>query len=441
MHFSSLRKIIFVALCTLVTLTSLGQENQIKGYIIQLSGDTLNGFIDYRNWDKNPSVLSFKVNQNDVYQKYTPTDIAGYGVDNEIYKSAAVETEISSDNESSLTNDSEVNITKVTVFLQELLRGEKGLYYFVNQVGKNQFYIYHDGLYELLVYKRYNTNKSVESKTVMQYNILKNRRYIGQLMNYMQDCNDPKLTSYINNSSYTSTDLKAIFKKYLACKGTDIKFTKKGKKLNIELGVMTGLSMTSLDFAETGISGAPSSGNNNLYYYTDFNPEPYIGFTPGIIVNIVWPYGGKKWSLYNEATYSTYKSSQIIPKPGYGKYYDINHDMSTIRLNNLLRYTYPFKNFSIFLNAGVANTLKSYYRGRSYLRDANTHEVIDYAGGLGDVTSDLAMLYGIGGSYNRFSLEYRLEAYSKKTVVPYLNKSLYVNHLLLSYKISLGGSK
>lgn len=228
MHFSSLRKIIIVAFCTLVTLTSLGKENQVKGYIIQLSGDTLNGFIDYGNWDKNPSLLSFKVKENDVYQKFTPTDIAGYGVNNEIYKSATIETEISSDKESSLTKDSEVSIIKVTVFLQELLKGEKGLYYFFNQVGKNQFYIYHNGMYELLVYKRYYTAPT-DKKTVMQYEIKKNRRYIGQLLNYMQDCNDVALKSYISNSTYTLNELKTIFKKYYACKGIDNKYKGKGK--------------------------------------------------------------------------------------------------------------------------------------------------------------------------------------------------------------------
>src|ERR1700750_2801584 len=39
---------------------SLAQSNYKPGYIVTLKGDTLRGFIDYREWDKNPDAISFK---------------------------------------------------------------------------------------------------------------------------------------------------------------------------------------------------------------------------------------------------------------------------------------------------------------------------------------------------------------------------------------------
>jgi len=36
------------------------QSNYKPGYVVTLPDDTIHGFIDYKEWDKNPEKISFK---------------------------------------------------------------------------------------------------------------------------------------------------------------------------------------------------------------------------------------------------------------------------------------------------------------------------------------------------------------------------------------------
>ena len=41
---------------------AFSQENYIPGYVIKNNNDTVFGFVDYRNWSKNPVMVKFKKN-------------------------------------------------------------------------------------------------------------------------------------------------------------------------------------------------------------------------------------------------------------------------------------------------------------------------------------------------------------------------------------------
>lgn len=416
-----MKKLLIAFSCIIVSLLSKGQVNEIPGFIIQHDGDTLNGYIDYRNWDKNPSALAFKVNKTDSYQIFSTNDISGYGVENEVYKSATVDTEVSPDGLMPLTDDPEILTIKVSVFLQELIRGEKGLYYFVNQIGKNQFYIYHDGIFELLLHKRY--YKNINNK----YVVAEINQFNGQLLNYMNDC--PEISRIINKADYLSSDLKNIFIKYHACKGINIDFNRNNKKLQVDIGILAGVYNTNLTFVD------------NLSFYKEFRPETFFGFTPGIFVDIIWPYARRKWSLHNELTYSKYKSSGTVVSLGYGTRYDIIFDQGNLRLNNLIRYSHPINDFNIFLNAGIANTLVSKVKDGAYKVDVETNEVLESINAFRNLTGNFAFLVGAGASYKNFSLEFRIERFRNKAAKTYIEKRLHTNHVFLNYRLNTKNTK
>ncbi|MGZ3767162.1 MAG: hypothetical protein ACXVA2_21040, partial [Mucilaginibacter sp.] len=49
----------------LLPLISVAQSNYKPGYVVTLKGDTIHGFIDYREWDKNPVQVVFKTKLNE----------------------------------------------------------------------------------------------------------------------------------------------------------------------------------------------------------------------------------------------------------------------------------------------------------------------------------------------------------------------------------------
>jgi hypothetical protein len=72
------------------------QENFTKGFIISVKGDTIKGFIDYRNWEKNPDKITFKNLNSETKKTINPIDVQGFGVNNDFYESAIVKLELSS---------------------------------------------------------------------------------------------------------------------------------------------------------------------------------------------------------------------------------------------------------------------------------------------------------------------------------------------------------
>jgi hypothetical protein len=53
-----------------VTIAGHSQKNLQPGYIINNSNDTVSGFIDYREWYKNPVSILFTQSKDEVTQKF-----------------------------------------------------------------------------------------------------------------------------------------------------------------------------------------------------------------------------------------------------------------------------------------------------------------------------------------------------------------------------------
>jgi len=71
-----------VLLCVVLLPTlSYAQSNYKAGYVVDLKGDTLKGFIDYREWQSNPNSINFKTSIADAKpHQYTPADITFFSI-------------------------------------------------------------------------------------------------------------------------------------------------------------------------------------------------------------------------------------------------------------------------------------------------------------------------------------------------------------------------
>lgn len=56
------------------------QSKFSPGYIVNMKGDTLKGFVDQKEWGENPNKISFKQNLQANTERYTPADIKAFGV-------------------------------------------------------------------------------------------------------------------------------------------------------------------------------------------------------------------------------------------------------------------------------------------------------------------------------------------------------------------------
>jgi hypothetical protein len=79
---------IFFALFIFAPLFSSAQANFKSGYMITLQGDTISGFINYKDWNVNPKEIAFKKDSiGGESQLYTTADLSAFAINGyEYYK-------------------------------------------------------------------------------------------------------------------------------------------------------------------------------------------------------------------------------------------------------------------------------------------------------------------------------------------------------------------
>jgi hypothetical protein len=411
--------ILFVVSAISIT-PCFSQENFLPGYLVRNNGDTVSGFIDYRNWERNPDIISFREKSPATTIQYTPGRIKGFGVLDEIYESATIETEMSPDNTTSLLFKPELKIQTDSTFLQVMIRGEKSLYFYMNRLGKEQFYIKQGSTYELLIYKRYFKDQDGENV------IAENRRYIGQLQLYLNDC--PSVKTKLENMDYRKKSMENLFLAYIKCTGSKIQFQKKTEKLRTEIGILAGLSLTTLKFTSE--------------YYTllvDAGYPQSVNFTGGIFFDVVLPRNMSKWSLCNELTFSTYKVTshydEILNSNQFTKI-ESTFGYSYIKMNNMLRFKYPIGDWFIYLNGGISNGYAIAEKNYMKLDTKNfSPEKIEEGKALEETRKfEFGLLLGLGTKYKRFSFEIRREWGNGMSIYTSLKSSTGRYHFLLGFR-------
>lgn len=402
----------------LISQKSFCQENYLDGQVVTLNGDSLQGFIDYRNWEKNPSSINFKTKLSGTSTVYSSNDIKSFQVKNEVYIGATVKIEVSPYQLHQLDENPKFSYETITCFLQTIICGEKGLYFYKTQNGKEYFYIKEDSGYSLLGQKKY--IKMQRGKRI----VFENKRYVGQLALYLNDC--PKIKNRINTLEYTKISLRKLFKNYYSLSQKNIEFEHKKEKLIAEAGVIAGLSISSLN-----LGGASS----NYIEKANFNSsiDPAIGF----FVDVTLPRNQGRISIYNELLLTTYKFKGVydIDNSFYSTY-ETELGVTSLKLNMMARYKYPIGKAFLFGNAGVGSgfTISETNKMVKNLKSLS-FENTNSGKALSDTRKhEMGILLGLGGMYKRSSFEVRYETSNGMSDFTSLSSKVNRVYFMLGYK-------
>ena len=399
---------------------AFAQKNYIPGYVIKNNSDTLFGFVDYRNWEANPKQIKFKPNIVDNPISFTPTDITEFKVEGDKYVSGIINTEVSPIQIADLNNNPQINLKVDTTFLQTIISGNKSLFYYRKSDGREYFYIKQDTGFDLLIYKRY--LKQDEGKRV----ITENKRYLGQLTLYLNDCET--IYSKLENTNYKKNSLIKLFQYYYKCSSSNISFQKEIDMVHTEIGIMAGISVTSLEFRSYAFPYLVEAGYN-----------PSLNFSSGMFFDLILPRNQGKWSINNEILFSTYKVM--------GSYEDYknenNYSVTTteigysyLNINNLVRFKYPAGHLFLFLNGGISNGFSisetnykkkesKFYTSDRVVEDLAINNPRKYEQGF---------ILGTGAKYGKLSLEIRYEKGNGMSQYADLRSSTKSYFFLLGYR-------
>jgi len=167
----------------LTPLFSSAQSNYRPGYVVTLKGDTLNGFINYKDWDKNPKIIAFKPSLQADKTEYSGKDITAFTLTGyEKYKRFNVLISQDDVDHSKMVQWLDTTRKLDTVFLRMITTGKNlTLYaykdkikprYFISEKGATpvelEYHIYIDTVYSTVTHVK-NTYKIQLQKLTATY--------------------------------------------------------------------------------------------------------------------------------------------------------------------------------------------------------------------------------------------------------------------------------
>jgi hypothetical protein len=390
-----LKRIILILVFASIIQSGFSQQNYLPGYIVPLKGDTLKGFIDYRNWEGTPDKVAFKKELSADKVIFRALDIKGFSVVDEWYESAIIQTDISSGEIEKLSFDSRPELITDTTFLQSIVKGKKSLFFYRNMMGKDQFYIKNDSSYELLIYKKY--KKEIDDRIAVN----ENKKFRGQLSFYMSDY--PKIQARLSSINYAKDDLEKLFDEYYKATQSEFEFHKKKDRTNVEAGLLTGLSLTSLKFS-----------GDAYFYFVKKDFKQSLNVPIGLFADVILRRNRRKWSIYNELIFTSYKAASTFTDYESANNYTIYNTMlkfSWLKMNNMIRFKFPINKAFIFFNAGVSNGY--IISETNHVRRVNTfYSTVRPSEGKALYTThkyEPGYNFGMGTRFRNYSIEFRFE--------------------------------
>ena len=182
------------------------QSNYRPGYVVQNNGDTLKGFINYREWDRCPEVIDFKSNSSDQkVSQFTPTTSKGFQISGlDAYLTYKGPISMNETDFHKLPDHLDTTKKQAAVFLKQLVTGRYVTLYYHNDATKIRFFISDGNNIPIeLMYYSYNTDEG----RINHLDI-----YKGQL-NLLVSKFHPessKLNRRVENTSYELSQLESL---------------------------------------------------------------------------------------------------------------------------------------------------------------------------------------------------------------------------------------
>ncbi len=327
---------ISLLLCTL----AFSQNKFQKGYFIDNAGNSTECLIRNIGWKNNPTSFDYKLSEDGTAQKGIIANVKEFSVD-DAYKFIRFDVQI--DKSLSLTNRlgtvREPEWEKETLFLKVLVDGKATLYQY-EDVNLIKYFVStenHAGAVQLL-YKEYKENTRIHE----------NNMYRQQLYNIMKDVMPQHRFEKVN---YNKHDLVRIFVDYNEATGEKTEnLAEKQNKGALHLKITPGIAMASLNT------------KNLINSRSDYDFDKQVSFRIGMELEYILPFNNKKWSLFIDPHFQTYKNDGVngthtweadyksINIPIGARHYMYLNQESKLFINGAVVFAFDLSSSSIKLN-------------------------------------------------------------------------------------------
>jgi hypothetical protein len=232
--------IFLLGICLQVT----AQKNYQRGQVVLTNGDTLKGWIDYRNWHVNPTAIRFKQDSlSDNTRQFTTTDISFFQVAGDKYLRAFITKDMLPIDINHLLPDSMENKQTDTAFLRVLVEGAVLNLYEVYDF-KPHYYIQDSTKsYRELTYKCTLDEVSNRMKVSNYFHC--------ELMAYLilRPQYDKKLANQIQNISYTAKEIGKVVAALNGLTGQSVRYVSNNSKKSFSFYAGAGAIYSTMTFS------------------------------------------------------------------------------------------------------------------------------------------------------------------------------------------------
>jgi hypothetical protein len=333
--------IAFIFSC--VYIASPAQSTFKEGFVVTNTGDTIQGWIDYRQWEKNPKAIKFKNELKvDQAKSFAVEDISYFEIPGfDRYVRAIVRKDLRPVELNRLLGFYKDSTITDTVFLRALIKSKISLYQLEDE--KAHFYIKDEtGEYEELIYKVYLEDD--DSRISARY------IFRDQLKKWVAgESNNSSLSTLLKVANYNERDLTRIIGKINVLSGNKANYIVKKPKQPVSLYAGTGIVYSSLSFkgAEQPIS--------KLGYSKSLSPIFSAGIDVGALRNLQ-----RMFLRFELAWYSLKYESNNSPSPSTD---NISYSLKVSTLAPSVSVMYNLVNSSkhkLYAGTGISYNISGY---------------------------------------------------------------------------------
>lgn len=351
--------------------SAFSQSDFRKGFVVTAPGDTVRGFVNYREAAKAYRECDFRPAEHAATTTYQPGQVAGYGfVGNAYFASRTVEVESGKPE---------------TVFLEVLVKGPVTLYKY-----QGGFFLEKgDGRLMWVAYSE--TRIENNSGTYLK----KSNRYIGIVNMMMHDCES--MGRSVEQLTLSEKQITKLVERYNKCVGvTAVVYKEKKAWLKADFGVLAGVNHSTLAFSSP-------------YGSYDVFEEPLTKSTSplgGVSIDVSSPRLNERISFHVEGQYlkSSYSAFALYENGSTTNRHYLSYSISQVKVPIALRYTFAGRKVKPYINAGVSATFQV-KSSSSWKLEAESQNIVktDYEPPLPIGNKQIGYWGGIGGSVAMFS--------------------------------------
>jgi hypothetical protein len=406
-------KFLFIALLTALPAIVFGQTNFHEGYVLKNNGDTLKGYINYREWAYSPTSIEFKRGNAGDVTKFGPGDIKSFQINGfENYVSylglASVNKNIFPD----LPSNLDTARKQMVIFLKEVVSGNNVTLYYNNEQNKKRFFIAETNQppAELKYYEYYAIAGSEE---------IFDNLFRGQLIlltNKFKNGNQ-KLLNSIAKARYEETDLRSITTllndENVGKSAISANMNIRPRSVRVFAGLGANDITTTYKYNQSVVSTINDNGTSTVYneaVYHSTTIAPKINFGLDIFINP----NVQQFIFRSELSFSYsngYFNRPVESITGNYTTYNLKFTQYTTSLTpQLLFNLYNTDKLKFYIDGGITLNLSSYGNRNSAENNQSPLELQSFwayfpfqAGVVFNKRTEIYFTYTTGASFSNYT--------------------------------------